>query len=522
MPVLVHDNKRFLFDCNFEERFLAKEAGFNWDSQKKKWYTTDLSVAASLRDYASGRAKSKIEQAFIIRSPWTKPRSQLPEGLALLPHQQQAISFALGQNRSYLGLDPGLGKTIVAAVVCDELRLPTIYVCPPFLLQNVEAEFNKWAPSLKVQAYSSKQSAYAKEYPCAVYDVIIIPDSMLTKPTTQSTIKTFIFNRPAMLIVDEAHRFKNPDAKRTASLFELADHFTRHIYMSGTPIPNRPIELYPVLSKAAPECINFMSEYQYGKHYCAGWAAPWGWDVSGASNMTELANRVIHPYGKFMLRQKKALLKLPPKLEEVFIVSANMSPRLATMDRNLGEKAYINVDDLIKKQLAEDAGKQEDKLHLATYRRLLGIEKATHVIQYVESIMDETDENILVFGYHIEAISKLVEGLKAYNPLVITGETPPVKDRQKIVDTFQTGTCRILIGNYIACGIGFTLTKATRVIFAEFDWVPGVNEQASDRAHRIGQTSSVLVQYIAYKDSVDKLVLETVLRKRRTFNLKEC
>lgn len=524
MPVLVHDNKRFLFQCEFKERHLAKDAGFQWDDSEKKWYTSELRTAACLRAYASGLAKNKIEQAFITHAPWTKPRLPLPKGLELFPHQQLAVEFALQQNRCYLGLDPGLGKTIVAAIVCAELKLPTVYICPPFLLQNVEAEFNKWAPTLRVCLYNVKKNMHTL-YPSKACDVSIVPDSLLTRKETVEWLHKFIASRDCLLIVDEAHRFKNREAQRTAALLGKGksggyfDLFKRHIFMSGTPMPNRPIELYPVLSRAAPECIGFMSEFQYAKRYCAAWASPWGWDMSGASNMAELAARVIAPSGKFMLRQKKSLLNLPPKLEEVFVVSAGMSPRLASMDKNLGQ-SYGNIEDLVKAKLAEKAGVDGEDLHLATYRRLLGIEKATHVVSYVDSLMAETEENVLIFAYHKEAIAKLVEGLKAYNPFVITGETP-TKDRQEIVSTFQTDKTRILIGNYIACGVGFTLTKATRVIFAEFDWVPGVNAQASDRAHRIGQNNSVLVQYVSYKDSIDKAVIETLLRKQRTFNLKE-
>jgi len=523
MPVLLHDNKRFLFDCKFEERHLAKDAGLCWDSTLKKWYTTSLAVAASLRVYAVGAAKTKINQAFITITPWAKPLSRVPINLKLMPHQETAIKFALERNRCYLGLDPGLGKTIVAAIVCAELRMPCVYICPPFLLQNVEAEFKKWAPELRVCVYSSRKTMHTL-YPTASCNVTIVPDSLLTKKETIEHVLNF---SGTLLIVDEAHRFKNSDAKRTTALLGkgkvsgIVDMFDRQIFMSGTPMPNRPIELYPILSKVAPECIGFMSEYQYAQRYCAAWQAPWGRDVSGASNMAELAARVIYPSGKFMLRQKKALLKLPPKLEEIFVVSAGMSPRLAKLDGHLGQ-VYRSGEDLVKLKLAEQAGHVEgEDLHLATYRRLLGVEKATHVLPYIESLLLETEENLLVFAYHKDVITKLKEGLASHKPFVITGETP-IKDRQEIVKQFQEDkTRKLFIGNYVACGIGFTLTKATRVIFVEFDWVPGVNAQASDRAHRIGQTEPVLVQYVAYKDSIDKAVIETLLRKQRTFNLRE-
>ncbi len=97
---------------------------------------------------------------------------------------------------------------------------------------------------------------------------------------------------------------------------------------------------------------------------------------------------------------------------------------------------------------------------------------------------------------------------------MITGDVLKAK-RQPLVDEFQKNPKRrLLIGNIEACGLGFTLTKATRVLFVEFSWVDGQNGQASDRAHRIGQNQSVLVQYVVLKDSFDRQRMETLLRKR--------
>lgn len=226
--------------------------------------------------------------------------------------------------------------------------------------------------------------------------------------------------------------------------------------------------------------------------------------------MEELRRRVIYPTGSFMLRLKKELLNLPPKLEEVFVVSAEMTPRVAALDKNLGEK-YNDKTDIVKALLENQTG---GDLHLMTYRRLLGSEKVAPTVEYIKSLIEETNESILVFAYHADVISSLTSGLSEYRPYVITGDTP-MPTRHEQVKDFETSDRRIFIGNYLAMGTGFTMTKATRVIFCEFSWVPGDNAQASDRAHRIGQKGTVLVQYVVYKDSVDKLVIDTILRKRR-------
>ena len=286
--------------------------------------------------------------------------------------------------------------------------------------------------------------------------------------------------------------------------------------MSGTPMPNSPIELYPVLSSAAPETINFMSRFDYARRYCAAYKKAFGWDMSGSSNEQELGRRVIAPHGRFMLRIKKSALNLPPKIEELFIISGGMTPRLAELDSRIGA-AYKSEDDLIKLRISAKAG--DEDLHMMSYRRLLGVEKVPRILPYIKSLLEEGKESILIFAHHNEVVSLLAEALKKFKPFVITGGTP-VGKRQALVKEFQSSGLKrpLFIGNYKAMGVGYTLTKATRAIFVEYDWTPGVNDQASDRIHRIGQKSSVLVQYVVYKDSLDKRVLEGVLRKRASVN----
>ncbi len=503
MPRLGFDGVQFFFDCDFQTRSIPKDAGFYWLPESRKWCTKSIAAAVKLREYADDAVKRILKNYLITVTPWLNPLPLLPPNLKLMPHQIDATRFALERNKCYLALDPGLGKTIVAAVVARAIKNfhPVCYVCPPFLMKNVAAEFRKWAPNTPLE---------------------LIPDSQLNKSELIDRARA-VASSGGTLFIDEAHRFKNPDAKRTQAVFGhkmkkgLVDIFRKVVLLSGTPIPNRPMELYPVLSKLAPETIEFMSSFAYGRKYCGGFEGPFGWDFSGASNLGELRRRVVAPDGPFMLRLKKDLLDLPPKTEEVFVVSADMSPRLAKLDRNLGDK-YSDTEDLIKLVLAASAGRDADTLPMATYRRLLGSEKVKGTLPFIEAILEETNESLLIFAYHKDTVAKLKDGLETHSPLVITGDTKP-GDRQAIVNEFQTlPERRVLIGNYTAMGVGFTLTKATRVLFVEFSWVDSENVQAADRAHRIGQKSSVLVQYVAYENSLDKLVLETLLRKRRITN----
>lgn len=496
-PVLTCNTEEFIFRCSFQDRFLPKKAGFYFDPLRKVWCTTSKAIAARLRDYADDKVKNLLRNFTINVSPWSLPLSATEEGLELLDFQKKAIQFALERNRCYLGLDPGLGKTIVAAMIARNLKQNPIYICPPFLVRNVEEEFKKWAPEIAP---------------------MIVPDSNLVKWFKVIEEKTK--NEKVFLIVDEAHRFKNMDAQRTKFLLGyrgkrgLVDLFDKRVLMSGTPMPNRPFELFPILRKEAHETIDYMNSIDYGEKYCNAFNNGFGWDFSDASNMPELARRVIYPSGPYMLRLKKDLLDLPPKLEEVFVVCDPLPKELKKLDKNF---EGVNPEKFIEKKitmLAEEEGRDPLDLQLGTYRRLLGVAKVNPSVDYIQSVLEETEENILVYAYHKEVIKMLAMLLNEYKPFVITGDTP-MNERHSMVKEFQLNNKRLFIGNYAAMGVGFTLTKATRVISVEFDWVPGVNEQAGDRTHRIGQQNSVLHQFIVYKDSFDKVVLETLLRKKR-------
>lgn len=516
---MTFSNEKFKCRCTFEQRHIPKTAGFHWDDRLKIWYTHDHGVAARVGDYLDDNAKNELAKKNITILPWTSDLA-IAKGETLLDFQKDAAIFALSRNRSYLALDPGLGKTPVAAVITQTLAntisICGVYICPPFLTRNTEAEFNKWT-NLAVHRLDVKNNdTYLPGH------MNIIADSIIDRPEIFAMIEKFTTylsdkNISSILFIDEAHRFKNDDAKRTRALFGfgniqkgIASLFDKVVYLSGTPMPNRPIELYPVLNHSAPETIDYMTKFDYAVKYCAAFQDQWGWNYSGAKNVKELAENVL---GKFMLRYKKAdvLKQLPPKVEEMVVLNESLPPRLTKLSKEI--LSTLSPDDLMKGQIQVKL--DTDTLHLSTYRKELGIAKAIACADFIKFLLEETDENILVFAIHKEVIKTLTAELEQFHPLVVTGETP-MDLRNSYVEMFQKNEGRrLFIGNIQAAGTGFTLTRATRVVFAEFSWVPGDNDQASDRTHRIGQLGTVLVQYLVMENSVDKTVIETVLRKKK-------
>ena len=521
MPQLTHDGNYFLLKLDSLDTKPLATGGFRWSEGSSAWFTSDPKVAVKFRQYADDSSARILDRIFLLDIPWQWALPKIPDGLTPYPYQISSVFFALRINRCYLALDPGLGKTIVAALIMASLRTRCVYICPPFLIRDAEAKFKAWAPQLRV-FLNRKGRAFPDDY-----DVMIIPDSMIAREGMHQDVKQWVEGYPhAALFIDEAHRYSNGEAKRTKALLGfyprasrpvpgLVDLFYRVKYLSGTPIRNRPMELYPILSKSAPEAIGFKSKFDFGVRYCAGYQTRFGWDFTGVSNLEELVQRVSQ---KFMLRVSKGdVLDLPPKIEDVFIISEDMPPRLAKLDSQL--QSEYGAKDIVEHRIKVKAGEIDEDLHVATYRRYLGLEKVKHTAEYISTLLSQSeDEAIIVYGFHTEVIEQLKEALAEFNPIVITGEVDPDK-RLDLVDQFQTKPKhRLILGNYIAMGVGFTITRATRVFFAEFSFVPGENEQAIDRAHRIGQTKTLYIQYAVYYGSLDRDILAAVLEKRKTLN----
>jgi len=146
-------------------------------------------------------------------------------------------------------------------------------------------------------------------------------------------------------------------------------------------------------------------------------------------------------------------------------------------------------------------------------RHELGLAKVDWVARFVAGYLEsDPNEQIILFAYHRDVVALLAGRLLNFNPMVINGGVSNEK-RTEFEDLFQSKKRRLIIGNIDAMNLGLTLTAAKRVVFCEVSYTPANNEQAEDRAHRIGQKDSVYVQYIVMPNSFDEISLNIILRK---------
>lgn len=427
-----------------------------------------------------------------------------PEGLDYFPFQNAGIEFCyLNRNHNTLiGDEPGLGKTIQFIGYCNLVgALNILVVCPASLVLNWAREITKWhvgKPTIEIIT-SGKQD------PNPSIDVHIVSYSLTINKKIQAFLQR---KKPDAMTIDEVHYLKNPEAKRTKSIYvdagNLVDGASNVIVLSGTPIVNRPIEIFETVKKLCHKAIDYMEYESFAMRYCGGYYNQLGFHDDGASNLKELGMKLR---GDFMVRRKKSevLLDLPEKI--VKVVYLNQSP---DAKRIVKEMRKFDVEELVKKR-----GVAMTFDGISEMRRELGVSKIAAAVEYFKNMLDSGREKIVIFGYHQEVLVLIAEALEEYGSVLMYGKTPKMS-RQGIVDRFQEDPkCRVFVGNIITCGEGITLVASSYLGFVEASWVPGQNHQVIDRVHRIGQTRGVLAEFLTYEESLDENILRSHSRKSK-------
>lgn len=404
----------------------------------------------------------------------------------------------------------------VGLINLDESLRKILIVCPASLKINWTRELRRWLTRDLTIGIADSQYLPPTNVVVINYDIL-----------TKHDLGAIAWD---MVVSDEAHYAKNPKAKRTKALFAIQAR--RRVLLTGTPIVNRPIELWPLISYLDPDRWNSKTFFRYARRYCDAKQVPAGrrmvWDFSGSSHLDELQDTLRTT---IMVRRLKSevLTELPPKVRQVIEIPTNGASEVVAAERSAHElledveraEAEVDVAELADDRDAYEAavmrlrslrgGAMFDEL--SRIRHETAVAKIPYAIEHIEGAI-EAGGKVVVFAWHHDVIEALAEafGRKA---VVIYGETS-LQDRQSAVDRFQTDdSCRVFIGSIGAAGVGLTLTASSHVVFVEFDWVPGNMEQAADRCHRIGQRNSVLVQLLAFDGSIDARIAHTIVRKQR-------
>ncbi len=415
--------------------------------------------------------------------------------------------------------DMGLGKTVQALAHIQHLvnstarrnkknrNGPFLIIAPTSLLGNWAREARRFTPGIDVRVWhgsdrhdvplnNEPSSIVVTSYTLALRDVDILVEHGFK-----------------MMVLDEAQYIKNPNAKVTQAIKSYP--VERRLCLTGTPIENHLGELWSLFDFLLPGMLS--SQKQFARTFRT--------PIEKHGNVEKQGrlNAVVRP---FILRRRKedVATELPSKTEIVRYVS------LGSQQAKLYETIRISMQKRVKKLMSERGLSRSHiemldallKLRqtcchprlvkLAAAKRVVDSAKTTAVIEMIEELVAE-GRKVLLFSQFTEMLGLLESELKSrsIDYVKLTGRT---RKRDQVIDAFQRGSTPLFLISLKAGGTGLNLTAADTVIHYDPWWNPAVERQATDRAHRIGQTKPVFVYKMVVKDTVEEKIVAMQQRKQ--------
>ncbi|MFJ2402012.1 SNF2-related protein [Streptomyces xanthochromogenes] len=440
--------------------------------------------------------------------------AEQPPGLHATLRDYQLRGLAWLEMMTSMGLggcladDMGLGKTIT--VIALHLRRartePTLVICPASLLGNWQREIARFAPGVPVRRFhGSSRSLEGGEGGFV----------LTTYGTMRGSAPQLAAHRWNMVVADEAQHVKNPFSATAKALRTIPA--PARIALTGTPVENNLSELWALLDWTTPGLLGPLKAFR-ARH---ARLVENGEDDDAAERLS----RLVRP---FLLRRKKSdpgiVPELPPKTEtdhpvpltreQAALYEAVVREVMAAVKASEGIARRAQIMKLLTalKQICNHPAQylKEDAPRLAARSGKLAL-----LDELVDTILSE-DGSVLVFTQYV-AMARLLSGhltARGVPSQLLHGGTP-VAERDRLVDVFQSGEVPVFILSLKAAGTGLNLTRAGHVIHYDRWWNPAVEEQATDRAYRIGQTQPVQVHRLIAEGTVEDRIADMLEQKRR-------
>lgn len=433
-------------------------------------------------------------------------------------HQKSGIKFLLGRKGCILADDMGLGKTyqsIIAALESGAQKI--LVVCPSSVKINWEREINDFCDDTAIVSGRKWNSA---KFTIINYDILknfhTLGDGK--KKDDEPIIE---FSREMvnscfdLAIIDEAHNLKNNKSIRGEIMIDLCikNNIERVWLLTGTPIANRPMDYFNLLKLIkAPVADNWKF---FAQRYCDAKQITTTlrtghrkqiWITTGASNLEELSLRTRN---NMLVRKKHEVLDMPEK---------TIITNYQVLDKN-GRTEYEGLWEEYLQKRREEKKKgtvEREMVELGLLRKFMAMEAIPYTVELAKDAIEQ-GQKVIIFTNFTDELMELAD--KFGKECVIHNGPMSSKHKQMSIDKFQENDkIKVFIGNIKSAGVGITLTAGSVVIFNSFDWVPGNNEQAEDRAYRIGQTNNVSVYYQLFKDTVTTTMWHTLKNKQNVIN----
>jgi SWI/SNF-related matrix-associated actin-dependent regulator 1 of chromatin subfamily A len=536
---LTYDGQTYKFFAPFQYKELAKQAGMVFAKHPHPcWWTTDpecairtfnncaqyeglFECAPELRAQLQNHLQERNASLDASRALDAEIDIPAPPGCEFLPFQKAGIAFAVKRQNTLIGDEMGLGKTLQAIGVCNATSPKRVLViCPASLKLNWKREFDKWDTNGLTVGIAESQFWPETDVVIINYD-ILGRASVGGKKVLRREIREVEWD---LLIVDECHYVKS--RKTARSKFTFAIQAKRKLALTGTPIPNKTIEIQPVASWLWPD-VKAFEYWPFAKRFAGGRKGPFGFDVSGATHLPELQS-LLRSTGMLRRLKSEVLKELPAKRRQVIELPAANLKRVIDAEQTAMEQhremlAELRLraelskasDDPAEHAEAVKALREGNRVaftEMSRYRHDTAMAKAPLVVEHVTDMLEEVPK-ILIFAHHIDLIKELSSVFKCAH---IYGAIPPA-DRLAIVDDFNNNPeARVLVCQSDTAGVGFSV-KASHIVVAELEWVPGTMSQCEDRAHGIGrgiEGEPLLIQHLVLEGSLDAQMARTLIAKQ--------
>ena len=401
-----------------------------------------------------------------------------PDGLlcTLRRYQEWGVKYILHQKKVLLGDEMGLGKTVQAIATMVSLRntgaTHFVVICPASVITNWCREVVKHS-KLRVTKIHGAGRAQALKSWTKTGGVAV------TTFETTAYIKDESIEKIDLLIVDEAHYIKNPEARRSINVKRLCAKSERLLFMTGTALENKVEEMVSLIDILQPSIATSVQSMTFMP------SAP------------QFRNRVAPVY--YRRKREDVLTELPELIETKEWCTLNPG------EKEIYEQNVLSKNYAASRRLSWDS----DDLKKSC--------KATRLLEIIEEAKSE-DRKVLVFSFFLDTIRNIsgLLGTRCYGP--INGSVPPPR-RQEIIDAFDKAPAgSVLLAQIQSGGTGLNIQSASVVVICEPQFKPSIENQAISRAYRMGQARNVLVYRLLCTNTIDEKITELLEYKQEIFD----
>lgn len=426
----------------------------------------------------------------------------------LRPFQAEGLGWCLTNSRTLIADEMGLGKTVQGiAFLATKQSWPALVVAPPHLTLHWRDKLSEFLEThsdsagplfednngLKICMITCTPRVMKGPLPKAHIYVI---HYLLLKPWRERLKELKIQG----IVFDEIQELRHDGTEKYASASDLATLANDVIGLSGTPIYNRGSEIWNVMNILEYHCLGDKDSFR------REWCVQGGSSMGSSESVRDpaLLNAHLRREGLMIRRMKSDVLKeLPAKRRVVQLVDS---------DDRVFNQLVANAVVLAKEsaQLTDALARGRSELEaINETRQATGIAKAPAAAAFVRSLL-EAEQPTILFAHHHAVQDILLELLKDFNPVCITGRQTKEQKWQAIEDFKSGKTNLVLIGLRAATGIDGLQGRVKAVVMAELDWSPAVHSQAEDRGHRDGLLDSLLCYYLVSEQGTDPEMQEAL------------